>query len=88
MLANIPATQTVIEITGPGGPEMLPPATRPVPEPKAGEVLIRIAAGGVNRVSIGAQSFDKAALKTLERWHDPDSVPRAIEACLWQGSVE
>ena len=49
MLANIPATQTVIEIAAPGGPEMLMPATRPVPEPKDGEVLIRIAAAGVNR---------------------------------------
>ena len=44
MLANIPATQTVIEISKPGGPEVLVPGTRPVPEPKAGEVLIRIAA--------------------------------------------
>ena len=44
LLANIPATQTVIEISRPGGPEVLVPATRPVPEPKAGEVLIRIAA--------------------------------------------
>ena len=49
MLANIPPTQTVIEIKAPGGPEMLVPATRPVPEPKAGEVLIRIAAAGINR---------------------------------------
>src|SRR6516162_292363 len=49
MLANIPATQTVVEIKGPGGPEVLIPATRPVPEPKPGEVLIRIAAAGVNR---------------------------------------
>jgi NADPH:quinone reductase len=49
MLANIPATQTVIEIKAPGGPEMLVPATRPVPEPKTGAVLIRIAAAGVNR---------------------------------------
>src|SRR6516162_5033841 len=49
MLANIPSTQTVIQIKAPGGPEMLVPATRPVPEPKAGEVLIRIAAAGVNR---------------------------------------
>ena len=50
MLANIPVTQTVIEIKKPGGPEMLAPATtRPVPDPKAGEVLIRIAAAGVNR---------------------------------------
>jgi NADPH:quinone reductase len=49
VLANIPATQTVIEIKMPGGPEVLVPSTRPVPEPKAGEVLIRIAAAGVNR---------------------------------------
>lgn len=49
MLANIPATQTVIEISKPGGPEVLVPGTRPVPEPKAGEVLIRIAAAGINR---------------------------------------
>src|SRR5258708_11043871 len=49
VLANIPATQTVIEIKAPGGPEVLVPATRPVPEPKAGEVLIRIAGAGVNR---------------------------------------
>src|SRR4029450_8518520 len=49
MLATIPPTQTVIEIKAPGGPEMLVPATRPVPEPKAGEVLIRIAGAGVHR---------------------------------------
>ena len=49
MLANIPATQTVIEISKPGGPEVLVPGTRPVPEPKASEVLIRIAAAGINR---------------------------------------
>jgi putative PIG3 family NAD(P)H quinone oxidoreductase len=49
MPPTIPATQTVIEISQPGGPEVLVAATRPVPEPKAGEVLIRIAAAGVNR---------------------------------------
>jgi len=49
VLANIPAAQTVIEIKSAGGPEMLVSATRPVPEPKAGEVLIRIAAAEVNR---------------------------------------
>ena len=49
MLANLPATQTVIEIRTPGGPQALVPATRPVPEPQPGEVLIRIAAAGINR---------------------------------------
>ncbi len=38
-----------IEISEPGGPEVLKPATRPVPQPAAGEVLIRVAAAGVNR---------------------------------------
>ncbi|HXV06542.1 MAG TPA: NAD(P)H-quinone oxidoreductase [Burkholderiales bacterium] len=39
----------VVEITRPGGPEVLKPATRPVPQPRAGEVLIQVAAAGVNR---------------------------------------
>ncbi|MGZ9812127.1 NAD(P)H-quinone oxidoreductase [Pseudoroseicyclus sp. H15] len=39
----------VVEITRPGGPEVLQPATRPVPEPGAGEVRIRLAYAGVNR---------------------------------------
>ncbi len=38
-----------IEISEPGGPEVLKPATRPVPQPAAEEVLIRVAAAGVNR---------------------------------------
>ncbi len=39
----------VVEIAGPGGPEVLTTATRPVPEPMAGEILIRVRAAGVNR---------------------------------------
>ncbi|MBA3324404.1 MAG: NAD(P)H-quinone oxidoreductase, partial [Rhodobacteraceae bacterium] len=39
----------VIEIAGPGGPEVLRPATRPVPVPQTGEILIRVHAAGVNR---------------------------------------
>ena len=37
-----------IEISRPGGPEVLTPVTRPRPEPAASEVLIRVAAAGVN----------------------------------------
>ena len=66
MLANIPVTQTVIEIKAPGGPEMLMPATRPVPEPKAGEVLIRIAAAGVNRAD---------CLQRMGRYPMPPGAP-------------
>jgi putative PIG3 family NAD(P)H quinone oxidoreductase len=43
---------TVIEIASPGGPEVLIPATRAVPEPAAGEVLIKVAAAGVNRPDV------------------------------------
>jgi len=38
-----------IEISAPGGPEVLCPTTRPVPKPGPGQVLIRIAYAGVNR---------------------------------------
>ncbi|MEO0752635.1 MAG: NAD(P)H-quinone oxidoreductase [Pseudomonadota bacterium] len=40
---------TAVEITEPGGPEVLQVTTRPVPEPRAGEVVIRVAYAGVNR---------------------------------------
>ena len=46
---TVPSTTTVIEITGPGGPEVLKPATRSTPQPGHGEVLIRVAYAGVNR---------------------------------------
>lgn len=48
------------------------------PETVTSEVANVLASHGVNRVSIGAQSFNLQNLKTLERWHDPESVPRAI----------
>jgi NADPH2:quinone reductase len=41
-----------IEIAGYGGPEVLKPATRPDPLPRAGEALIRVAASGVNRPDV------------------------------------
>ena len=41
-----------VEIAKPGGPEELKPVQRPVPQPKAGEVLIKVAAAGVNRPDV------------------------------------
>ena len=38
-----------VDITQPGGPEVLQPANRPQPAPKDGEILIKVAAAGVNR---------------------------------------
>ena len=43
---------TAIEIAAPGPPESLRPVSRPVPEPGPGEVLIRVAAAGVNRPDV------------------------------------
>ena len=43
-----PAEMTCIEMTEPGGPEVLAPATRAVPEPGPGEILVEVAAAGVN----------------------------------------
>lgn len=49
MSAALPDHMTAIQITEPGGPEVLVPTTRDVPLPGEGEVLVRVAAAGVNR---------------------------------------
>ncbi|CPN99260.1 zinc-binding dehydrogenase [Bordetella pertussis] len=41
-----------VEITRPGGPEVLVPTERSVPEPASGEVLIKVSAAGVNRPDV------------------------------------
>ena len=43
---------TVIGIRAPGGPEMLVPEERPVPAPGPGEILVKVAAAGVNRPDV------------------------------------
>jgi NADPH:quinone reductase len=51
-MTDIPARMTVIGIKAPGGPEMLVPEERPVPKPGAGEILVKVAAAGVNRPDV------------------------------------
>jgi len=46
------AQMRVIEISRPGGPEVLKPAERPQPSPKPHEILVKVAAAGVNRPDI------------------------------------
>jgi putative PIG3 family NAD(P)H quinone oxidoreductase len=48
----LPAEMVVVEISEPGPPDVLRPARRPVPRPGADEVLVRVAASGVNRPDI------------------------------------
>ena len=49
---TIPKTMKVIEIASPGGPEVLRLAERPVPVPGPAEVLVKVAAAGVNRPDV------------------------------------
>ena len=59
-MSALPATMTCIEITKYGGPEVLVPATRPVPRPKAGEILIKVSATAVNRPDISQRQGNYA----------------------------
>ena len=49
---TIPERMTYIAATAHGGPEVLQPATGPVPTPKTDEILIRVLAAGVNRPDV------------------------------------
>jgi NADPH2:quinone reductase len=51
-MSPLPATMTAIGIRAPGGPEMLAPEARPVPRAGAGEILVKVAAAGVNRPDV------------------------------------
>ena len=53
---GLPEAMTAIEIAEHGGPEVLKPARRPVPQPGPGEVLIRVAAAGVNRPDLAQRA--------------------------------
>ncbi|OPK11735.1 NAD(P)H-quinone oxidoreductase [Pseudomonas sp. VI4.1] len=48
----LPQTMTQVEITQPGGPDVLQPNQVPVPTPGPGEILIRVHAAGVNRPDV------------------------------------
>jgi NADPH2:quinone reductase len=48
-MTTLPTNMTAIEITTPGGPDVLRPTTRPMPMPAMGEVLVAVEAAGVNR---------------------------------------
>ena len=51
-MSALPAAMTAIAIRAPGGPDMLVPETRPLPQPGDREVLVRITAAGVNRPDV------------------------------------
>jgi NADPH2:quinone reductase len=51
-MSTVPTQMTAIAIRSPGGPEMLVPQERPVPRPGPHEVLVKVAAAGVNRPDV------------------------------------
>ncbi len=55
-MSALPAMMMCVEIKTPGGPEALVPTQRPVPQPKPGELLIKVAASGVNRPDIAQRA--------------------------------
>src|SRR5712691_3540893 len=48
----LPSHMTAVAIRAPGGPEMLVPEQRPLPQLADGEVLVKVAAAGVNRPDV------------------------------------
>jgi putative PIG3 family NAD(P)H quinone oxidoreductase len=56
IMEKLPAQMTVVGISKPGGPEVLLPETRAVPSPGPGELLVKVAAAGVNRPDVAQRS--------------------------------
>ena len=51
-MARVPETMIAVEISAPGGPDVLKAKTVPVPKPGPGQVLVKVAAAGVNRPDV------------------------------------
>ena len=51
-MTTVPATMTAIAIAGKGGPEVLRPETIALPQPGPGQLLVKVAAAGVNRPDV------------------------------------
>src|SRR6266403_3852280 len=55
-MEKLPAQMTVVAISKPGGPEVLAPETRAVPAPAPDQILVKVAAAGVNRPDVAQRS--------------------------------
>jgi NADPH:quinone reductase len=55
-MEKVPSQMTVVGISKPGGPEVLLPETRSVPVPGPDEILVKVAAAGVNRPDVAQRS--------------------------------
>jgi NADPH2:quinone reductase len=66
-MASVPETMTAIEISTPGGPDVLKAKTMPTPKPAAGQILVKVAAAGVNRPDV----MQRAGLYPPPPGHSP-----------------
>lgn len=66
---SLPTTMFAIDPAEPGGPDVLQPVERPVPQPSPGELLIKVAAAGVNRPDV---------LQRQGRYPPPPSAPSIL----------
>jgi putative PIG3 family NAD(P)H quinone oxidoreductase len=66
-MASVPETMTAIEIATPGGPDVLKPKSMPTPKPGAGQILVKVAAAGVNRPDL----MQRAGLYPPPPGHSP-----------------
>jgi NADPH2:quinone reductase len=55
-MAPIPESMTAIEISAAGGPDVLKPKLWPTPKPGPGQVLVKVAAAGVNRPDLAQRA--------------------------------
>jgi NADPH2:quinone reductase len=55
-MEKLPSQMTVVAISKPGGPEVLLPEQRPLPQPGPHEILVKVAAAGVNRPDVAQRS--------------------------------
>ncbi|MET3338197.1 MULTISPECIES: NAD(P)H-quinone oxidoreductase [Bradyrhizobium] len=53
---KLPAQMTVVAISKPGGPEVLVPEQRSIPQPGPDEILVKVQAAGVNRPDVAQRS--------------------------------
>jgi putative PIG3 family NAD(P)H quinone oxidoreductase len=63
-MTGLPETQRAIFITAPGGPDVLQLKEQPVPQPAPGEILIKVAAAGINRHDTGQRRAGPGIART------------------------
>jgi NADPH2:quinone reductase len=64
---SLPSKMRAVEVSAPGGPEVLKPVERPVPSPKPGEILIKVAAAGVNRPEVASTGNQVSKVKVGDK---------------------